>query len=507
LSAIDYKKMYHEQVLKTEQLEKTLQVMTAMLETLNHNLETMNQTLEKQNQTIEKQNQTLEKQTQTIVELNEKLNKNSKNSSKPPSSDGLKKSSPNSLRQPSGKKQGGQIGHEGKGFSLLKKPDKTEDYIPSKCNTCSNYGKCKFSGIADTRYEVDIVVNTNVTQHRALSYLCANTGEIITGAFPNNITSTIQYGNNLKGLVVSLNTVGMVSFNRTHEILSAVFNIPISTGTIHTMVRDCATKVTDTVERIRLACIDSVLNHFDETGSRVDKKTMWFHNASNERYTYLTVSPKRGHLGMNDCNVLPHFQGIAVHDCWQSYWMYPAVQHAICCAHLLRELTGILENHPEQTWSKQMIELLLRMKKVRDKAVESNKESLSYYHLHRFDIEYETIINTARIQNPIKEKAPNKRGRQAKGKVRALVERLSEYKESICLFTKNFIVPFDNNQAERDIRMIKIKTKVSGCFRTKEGADAFAKIMSYIGTAHKHGINTFVAVKQALNGQSDFIFE
>jgi transposase len=250
--------MYHEQVLKTEQLEKTLQVMTAMLETMN--------------QTLEKQNQTLEKQTQTIVELNEKLNKNSKNSSKPPSSDGLKKPSPKSLRQPSGKKQGGQIGHVGKGFSLLQKPDDTKDYIPLKCNTCSNYGKCKFSGIADTRYEVDIVVNTNVTQHRALSYMCENTGEIITGTFPNNITATMQYGNNLKGLVVSLNTVGMVSFNRTHEILSAVFNIPISTGTIHTMVRDCATKVTDTVERIRLACIDSVLNHFDETGSRFESK-------------------------------------------------------------------------------------------------------------------------------------------------------------------------------------------------------------------------------------------
>lgn len=486
MRTIDYEKMYYEQLIKTEQMEKTLQVMAATLESMNR---------------------TLEKQAQTIAELNEKLNKNSKNSSKPPSSDGLKKPSPKSLRKPSGKKQGGQTGHEGKGFSLLQKPDDTKDYIPSKCNNCPNHGKCKACGVADTRYEVDIVVNTKVIAHRALSYICDNTGEIIVGTFPKNITATMQYGNNIKGLVVSLNTVGMVGVNRTHEILSAVFNIPISTGTIHSMVRDCATKVTDTVERIRLACIDSVLNHFDETGSRVEKKTMWFHNASNERYTYLTVSPKRGHIGMDECNVLPNFHGIAVHDCWQSYWMYPAVQHAICCAHLLRELTGILENHPEQTWTKQMIELLLRMKKIRDKAVDSNKESLSYYHLHGFDVDYETIIDVARTQNPIKEKESNKRGRQAKGKVRALVERLADYKESICLFTKNFIVPFDNNQAERDIRMIKIKTKVSGCFRTKEGADAFAKIMSYIGTAHKHGINSFVAVKQALDGQSDFIFD
>jgi len=446
-------------------------------------------------------------QQEEISQLKEQLNKNSKNSSKPPSSDGLKKPSPKSLRKPSGKKPGGQQGHEGKGFSITQSPDEIIDYLPTKCFGCPKQGKCTSCGVADTRYEVDIVVSTKVIQHRSLSVVCWKTGEVLKGTFPDNITASMQYGNNLKALAIALNTVGMVSVNRTHEILSAVFSIPISTGTIHSMVRSCADKVRDTVERIRLACIDSDLCHFDETGSRVAKKTMWFHDASNELYTYLTVSEKRGQIGMDECNVLPYFKGIAIHDCWKSYWKYSGVRHAVCCAHLLRELTGIIENYPAQIWAKQMIELLLRMKKLRDKAVASDKESLSYYHLHGFEVEYNGIIADARKQNPIKENAVKKRGRQAKGKVRALVERLSEYKESICLFTRNFIVPFDNNQAERDIRMVKVKTKVSGCFRTKDGADAFAKIMSYIGTANKHGINSFVAVKQSLNDQSEFIFD
>lgn len=151
-----------------------------------------------------------------------------------------------------------------------------------------------------------------------------------------------------------------------------------------------------------------------------------------------------------------------MHDCWASYWNYPDIQHAVCCAHLLRELTEIDENHPEQKWASAFIDLLLEMKKVKDKAVEKGKDSLSYYHYHKFDI---------------------------------------------CLFIDNFNVPFDNNQAERDLRMIKVKTKVSGCFRTEEGARDYLKIMFYVGTAHKQGYNAYEAIKNAISGHPDFIFE
>jgi transposase len=215
------------------------------------------------------------------------------------------------------------------------------------------------------------------------------------------------------------------------------------------MVKSCAEKLVNTVAQIRTIVTSLPLVHFDETGTRVDKRTLWVHNASNEDFTYLTVEEKRGKAGMDASGVLPEFQGIAVHDCWKSYWSYTAVTHAICCAHLLRELTGVSENHPEQAWADKMKKLLLHMKKVRDTAVDSDKENLSYYYLHGFDTEYDSIINEARELNPIKEKQARKRGRQPKGKLRALVERLAEYKGGVCLFTKNFYVPFDNNQAER----------------------------------------------------------
>jgi len=446
--------------------------------------------------------------TEENMKLKEIINKNSKNSSKPPSSDGFNKPEPKSLRKPSGKKQGAQKGHDGNGFTITKDPDETILHLPSKCHGCINEGKCIVCGVANTRYVVDIQIDTKVIAHQTISYACQReSGKVITGTFPTNITSTMQYGDNLEALAVSLNTVGMMGIKRTHDILSAVFGIPISTGTIFGMVKSCAEKLKGTVERIRKTLASLPLVHFDETGTRVDKKTFWVHNASNELFTHLTVEEKRGSLGMDSSGVLPEFSGIAVHDCWMPYWKYSEVTHAICCAHLLRELTGVMENHPEQSWALKMKSLLLRMKKVRDKAVSSGKEKLSYYYLNGFDVAYNTIIDEARVQNPIKDREPGKRGRTAKGKILSLAERLYEYKGGVCLFTKNFGVPFDNNQAERDVRMVKVKTKVSGCFRTKEGSDTFAAIMSYVGTANKHGINSFIAVKNAIAGQSNFIFD
>ena len=333
-------------------------------------------------------------------------------------------------------------------------------------------------------------------------------GDTRKGSFPNDVKATVQYGENLQALSVALNTVGAVSVRRTPEILSGVFNIPLATGTISNMVKRCADAVSETVNRIKQKVSGSGLGHFDETGTRVDKKLWWVHDASNCEFTYLDISPKRGYLGMEQCGVLPLFHGIAMHDCWASYWSYEDCQHAVCCAHLLRELTGIVENHPEQKWASAFIDLLTEMKKVKDKAVEAGKETLSYYHYHKFDKRYDELIKQAREENPLPVTTEKKRGRKKKkGKILALVERLDKYKASVCLFIHNFMVPFDNNQAERDIRMIKVKTKVSGCFRSEEGARDYLKIMSYVGTAHKQGHNAYDAIRKAVSGCPDFIFD
>ena len=403
--------------------EDFVRQLMAQVDFLTKQNNTLTATVVSMNQTINELDQTINELNQTIKELKEQLNKNSKNSSKPPSSDGLKKpvvKKNRNLRESSGKKQGAQEGHDGVHLSVISNPDHTREH--------------------------------------------------------------------------------------THAILPSVFNIPLATGTIKNMVSRCAESLKDTYEQIRLKMITLGLIHCDETGSRVDGKTCWVHVASDLDYTYLTINQRRGQIGMDAANVLPHAHGIIVHDCWSSYWKYQDVTHAICCAHLLRELNGVIENHPEQTWAVRFKNLLLSMKKVHDKALLSDENEVSYYHRHKFDKEYNSIIKTAYEENPLPEISAKKHGRKKKSKVLNLVCRLDNYKESVCLFIKNLCVPFDNNQAERDLRMVKVKTKVSGCFRSEEGAQEYLTIMSYIGTARKHGINAFTAIREALNGTPDIIF-
>lgn len=458
---------------------------------------------------IESMAATIENLNQTIKELNEKLNKNSNNSSKPPSSDGLKKPSPKSLRKPSGKKPGGQKGHRGTNLSVTLQPDETVKHMPLACTGCTHYEACKGNACpCETRQVIDMVVKVHVTDHEALVIKsCPLSGDIRKATFPENIKASVQYGENLQALVVAMNTIGAVSINRTREILGSVFDIPLSTGTICTMVGKCAEKISNAVNTAQTKIINSDLGHFDETGTRVNGKTSWVHVASNADYTYLTLHSKRGFDGMEAAGVLPDFQGIAVHDCWASYWKYDSILHGICCAHLLRELTAAEENHPEQKWATAFKNLLLTMKKEKDKSVAAGKTALSYTDLHNFDKQYDEVLQRAYEENPLPETTEKKRGRMKKGKILSLIERLHKYRESVCLFVKNFMVPFDNNQAERDIRMIKVKTKVSGCFRSEQGAKSYLKIMSYVGTARKQGINPFTALRNAVAGTPECIFE
>lgn len=452
--------------------------------------------------TISRMEKTIAELTETIKRLEEQINKNSQNSSKPPSSDGFKKPAPKSLRKPSGKKAGGQEGHKGSNYAITQNPDRIELHEPEACKRCPHYGSCKSKFcIVEKRQVVDVVVETFVTEHQTLGAPCCKLNDqLLRGEFPEGVNAAVQYGNNLQALVTALNTIGAVSINRVHEILSGVFNIPIATGTIANIVNRCAMGLQDTVESIRMVCSNQDLAHFDETGTRVDKTLHWVHTACTDKYTYLALSPKRGVIGMTDCGVLPSFRGIAEHDCWTPYWSFSGIEHALCCAHLLRELNGIHENHPEQTWPTAFQDLLLEMKKVKEKAIARGKGELSYYHLHKFSVRYDELIKLAKEENPLPKTQPKKRGRKKIGKVLSLVNRLENYKGAVCLFIKNFKVPFDNNQAERDLRMVKVKTKVSGCFRTVEGARSFLTIMSYVSTSRKHGYNAYEALKLSISG-------
>jgi len=490
-------------------LTKTIESQSAMIENQSAKIENQSEKIENQSEKIENQSEKIESQAIINKKLEdqiriqkERLNKNSKNSSKPPSSDGLNKPNPKSLRTSSGKSPGAQNKHKGSGLKLMKKPDETIQYRPNQCENCSNFGICKVCSISETKYDIDICVETKVTAHQILSYECPfKNNHVISGSFPNNIKSTMQYGDNLKALAIALNTSGMMGIKRTHNILSAVFGIPISTGTIHSMVKYCGSKLKNTVEMIKHTISDLPSVHFDETGLRVNKKLHWVHSSSNDSYTYLSVEEKRGTIGMDSSGVLPNFSGVAIHDFWKPYFKYKNISHAVCNSHLLRELTGIIENNPKQIWALEITQLLLQMKKAKDVAIDRQKPNLSADCLEYFSYKYDNILTKAVSDNPIVSKS-KKRGRPKKGKIRSLIDRFVEYKAEVCLFVNDFSIPFTNNQAEQDVRMIKVKQKVSGCFRTKSGADTFVTIMSYLGTASKQGINAYYAIKSALANQS-----
>jgi transposase len=435
--------------------------------------------------------------TDEIAELKAQLNQSSKNSSKPPSSDGYKKPKPKSLRKPSGKEAGGQKGHEGSGLKLQNTPDHFVIHEPSECADCPANSDCMaHMAVNETRYELDININTTTTAHQTVAVYCPKTSSLLTGCFPAYIKGTMQYGVNLEALAISLNTVGMVSINRTHEILSGVFGVSISTGTISQMVSGCADSVKPAVCEIKEAVKAEPLIHSDETGVNVNGAMAWAHVASTDKLTHIDVQENRGQKGMNAIGILMAFIGTVIHDCWAPYFNY-AVRHGLCVAHLLRELTGVVDN-TGQSWARSLIDLLLEMKLTKENLIEHGYDVASAYYKRKYSRKFDSILAEALKDNPVPVREPGKRGRIKRGKTGALVDRLILRKDEYSLFFTDFSVPFDNNQAERDIRMFKVKLKVSGCFRTLDGAQDFAAITSYVGTARKHGVPAFQAIKDAL---------
>ena len=448
---------------------------------------------------IDQQSDKINQQSDKIAELEARVNQNSTNSSLPPSSDLFPK--PQNPRKPSGKKVGGQKGHKGKGFKLPHPPDVVVEYNPVECTGCAHVDDCPASkSVSDRRYEVDIEIKTVVTEHQTLRVQCPRSNEMISGNFPLDITGTVQYGVNLEALAISLNTSGMVSINRTHELLSDVFGVPISAGTIATMVKNCARTLSKMISPIKDAILGENVVHFDETGVRVNGETVWDHVASTKFLTWHFISEKRGKKGMDEAGILPNYTGTGVHDCWIPYFKYVIMGHGLCGAHGLRELLAMIENF-HQEWAQKMRDLLLEMNATKDDLIAQGQHEAPEQVLREYSRKYDEILQEAQAQNPIPEKDPGKKGRTKKGKVRAFIDRLVLHKEKWLLFFTDFSVPFTNNQAERDIRPFKVKLKVSGGFRTMQGAKDFATIMSFVSTARKRGISTFLAIKEALGNK------
>lgn len=443
---------------------------------------------------------TVAEQAAVIRSLRDQLAKNSHNSSKPPSSDGLKKSRTRSLRQKTGRRSGGQKGHKGHTLRMVERPDHIRVHKASTCPHCGTDLQSVEPCGYEKRQVFDVPpVRIEVTQHQAEIKVCSTCGERVKGDFPSNVTQPVQYGPRLKAQASYLNNYQLLPLARTCELLGDFYGHTPAEA----LVLDANVAVVHQTEpplaTIKQQLIAAEVAHFDESGLRVEGRLNWLHVTSTDHLTYYGVHPKRGREGMNAIGILPAFEGQAVHDHWKSYFTFHNCQHALCNAHHLRELQFVVEQY-EQPWAQEMAQLLVEIKGEVD-AASPDQTSLPPERIVHFERRYDELIGQGLEANPPPaEPPPKKRGRKKQSPPKNLLDRLQQYKPQVLAFMYDFRVPFDNNLAERDVRMVKVKQKVSGGFRTRTGAETFCTIRSYISTVRKQGRNVIDAIHDALIG-------
>jgi transposase len=440
-------------------------------------------------------------QAATIQKLHDEIAKNSSNSSKPPSSDGLKKPRTRSLRKKGQRPLGGQPGHKGNTLKMVDEPDYVELHPVTSCPHCqTDLSNTEAKG-HEKRQVFDVPpIRLEVTEHQVEVKQCPGCGQQAKGTFPAHITQPTQYGPRLKAQASYLNNYHFIPLERTEELLTDFYGQSPSEPAIITANNQLVTQIDPALESIRQQLIANDVVHFDESGMRVAGQLHWLHVASTPHLTHYHVHRKRGQEGMTAGGILPQFQGKAVHDHWSPYAKFDNCQHNFCNAHHLRELQFIAEQY-QQTWASKMGQLLLDIKAE----VASTPEpatSLPAERLVHYEAEYDKLITAGLSANPLPDDLPpKKRGRQKQSPPKNLLDRLAMHKLGVLAFMYDFRVPFDNNLAERDVRMVKVKQKVSGAFRTHTGADTFCAIRSYISTVRKHGYNVIDAMYDAFMGQ------
>ncbi len=449
----------------------------------------------------------LEKQNEIIKELQARLSKDSHNSSKPPSSDGLGKKPPQkrteSLREKGQKPNGGQPGHKGHTLIASDTPDKTTIHEVEQCEHCHIPLKEVEAVASEERQVFDIpAIRIEITAHHAEIKICPKCGHENKGEFPNGVNNSVQYGNGIKTWASYFSNQHFIPVERTTQIFEDLVNHRVSEATIlkaSEELSECVSPATEVIKE-KLKASDTL--NLDESGLRVKGKLHWLHVTSTSQLTHYEVHEKRGQEAMDDIGILDDFKGTAMHDHWKPYFKYDHFNHALCNAHHLRELKFI-EKQFGQSWAPKMADLLVEIKKEVDKT-KANAAHLLPEKLENFEGRYDEIVKEGFDDNPRsppeKEPKVKKRGRQKQTPPINFLQRLRDYKSNVLAFMYDFQVQFDNNQAERDIRMVKVKQKVSGCFRTLDGAQRFSDVRGYISTARKNAKNVFDAIKDAFKG-------
>lgn len=443
-----------------------------------------------------------QKQSEIIQSLHDQLAKNSKNSSKPPSSDGLKKPRTSSLRKPGSKPNGGQKGHKGNTLNQVENPDHTEVHDVDRCVNCH----ASLKDVAAIDYEKRQVfdlppIHIEVTEHQAKIKKCPQCNMENKADFPPDVTQPTQYGSSIKSHAAYFNTYHHIPLDRTTEIFEDVFGHRISEATVIQANIGSAEAVRPANEAIKQQLIKSEVVDYDESGLRVEGKLHWLHVASTPELTYYDIHKKRGKEAMDDIDILPEFEGTAVHDHWKSYFQYENCKHSLCNSHHLRELEFVHKQY-QQEWAQEMTDLLLEINEE-VKQTRPQNDHLDPQKVAEFEEQYDEIVEMGLRANPLPsgEEQSGKKGKVKQSPPKNLLDRLKAYKTETLAFMYDFRVPFDNNQAERDVRMVKVKQKVSGAFRTYEGAKIFCSIRGYISTVRKNGRKIIDAIQEAFAGK------
>ena len=432
------------------------------------------------------------------AELERQLGLNSGNSGKPPSSDGLKKKPArvSSLRERSGKRPGGQKGHPGKTLSRAETPDATIDHFPGTCSGCGGVltGATVMGHTARQVFDLPEPRPLIVTEHRAFACLCGHCGTETRAAFPEDVTAPVQYGARLAAVVVYLLHYQLLPEKRLAALMADLFGVRLVTATIGAMSRSCAARFQGFATVLRDHVAAAPVKHMDETGFRIGGKTQWLHIASTIWLTFYRTSPKRGSL-------LENVMGIVVHDHWKPYYTLKGVLHALCNAHHLRELQALVEIEKED-WARKMRRLLRRACHAANLAREQGV-TLSPRFIALIERRYDAILAEGfafhEAQPALVSTTGKRRGRVPRRTGHNLLRRLHGRKPDVLRFLSDPTVPFTNNLAEQDGRMMKLRQKISGGFRSVEGAEDFAVIRSLLSTARKQGWN----ILQALASQPD----
>lgn len=427
-----------------------------------------------------------------VASLEVRLNRTSKNSDQPPSSDGLKK--PPRQRSKSKRKPGGQKGHRGTTLKFSDNPDKIIQHGLEYCQDCGASLDQIEGAVVSRRQEIEIPEKpVQMIEHQCLQKQCPGCGCLNRGQWPEHLSGNVQYGRRFKAFCTYLLNYQLLPYERTGELLSTLFGYQPGGGTLQSMLEQAYEALEPIQKAIKEAVRASPVGHGDETGIRVDGQTKWLHVFSTLLYTYYYWSKHRGQKAHRADGSLPEYRGILMHDAYRSYFGY-GYTHALCNAHLLRELQAVYETDQTQRWALYLMRLLRLAWTWVKTAQDTDDPHLSDRQRDRIVTLFEQIVARADQQNPPTQRQPGQRGRVAQSAPRNLIDRLIAHQDAYLRFLTDFRVPFDNNLAERDLRMSKLQQKISGCFRTQEGIDLFCRIRGYISTLRKQGYEILPAL-------------